>query len=166
MSAIDQELKKLQTVIGIEIGPFFIEIERWMIKKCAEAIGCPDSGLQDKLYAQWLKQPLVPAEAVLSYFATHSINAALDIRPAKGSGVRGMFMGSKLEFHTPISVGDIISCTGSNVSLSESEGRMMGNLGQEGGKILLHTMEITYKNQREEVVMKGWYTFARYLYLI
>ena len=180
-SAICQEFERLRKLIGVEIGPYFIEIEKSLVRKCAETIGSPDPQLQDKLYEQWLKQPLVPAEALSSYLSTNKVNSTLDTRPTKGSGVKRRYIGGELEFYKPLAVDDVISFSvkiadfnlqeGEEQSIRQDqvwqiiegmENRVMGTLGQEDDKILLISMDTIYKNQREEVVMRGRYIWAFY----
>jgi acyl dehydratase len=61
---------------------------------------------------------------------------------------------SELEYLHPIKLGDVISVKGSLTRLRQLEGKE--------GRTLFMIMDVTYTNQRGEVVVKGKNTYIKY----
>ena len=64
--------------------------------------------------------------------------------------------GTSGEQYQPIKVGDVISVTGKIVDLQERKGKSMGNM-------LFTVSELTFRNQKNEVVVKSTRDFFHYL---
>lgn len=137
-SVITDELRSL---LNVEIGPQVYEIEKGMLKKFAEAIG--------DFNPLWQKvAPPTIATALRLDELTEKVWTA------KCPLTRFLNAGNELEYYQPVKVGDVISVTGKLADLREREGKM--------GKMLFMTLELTYKNQKGEMVIKGRNTIIRY----
>jgi len=137
-SAITDELRSL---LNVEFGPEVYEIEKGMLKKFADAIDDPNP----------LWQKVAPPT-----FATalRLDELTQKVWTAKCPLTRFLNAGNELEYYQPIKVGDVISVTGKLADIREREGKM--------GKMLFMTLELTYKNQKGEIVIKGRNTIIRY----
>ena len=62
--------------------------------------------------------------------------------------------GGEWEFLQPVHVGDVVVATRELVAVKEREGKL--------GPMVVNTFEVTYRNQRSEVVAKGRWSTIRY----
>ncbi len=62
--------------------------------------------------------------------------------------------GGEWEFLLPVYVGDVVVATRELVAVKEREGKL--------GPMIVNTFEVTYRNQRSEVVAKGRWSTIRY----
>ena len=135
---ITDELKNL---LNVEFGPEVYEVERGMVRKFARAIGDLNPLWQKiapptfptALRLEELYQKLFAAECPLSRF----LNG-----------------GNEIEYYQAINIGDVISVSGKLAGLRKREGKT--------GGALFMIAELTYKNQKGEIVAKGRDTFIRY----
>ena len=132
---------ELESLLNVEFGPEVYEVEKGMVRKFAEAIGDPNP-LWQKVAPPTFPAALVPT-ALLHKMLT-----------AKCPLTRFLNGGNELEYHQAIRVGDVISVTARLDRLRKMEGKE--------GKTLFMIMDITYKNQRGEVVARGRNTYIRY----
>jgi hypothetical protein len=133
--------KELESVLNVEYGPEVYDIEKGMLKNFAEAIGDPNP--------KWLKEapPTFPAAIVPRALLNKLFNADIPLkRLLNGS--------SDLEYLQPIKQGDTISVTAKLTRLRQVA-------GAEGPTLFMFT-EMTYTNQRGEVVVKGKNTYIKY----
>ncbi len=133
--------KELEALVNVEFGPEVYEIEKGMLRKFAEAIDDPNP--------RWLKEapPTFPA-ALVPHELLHKL-FNIDI-PLK----RLLNGTSELEYLQPIKAGDVISVTAKLTRLRQIP-------GAEGPTLFMFT-EMTYTNQRDEVVVKGKSTYIKY----
>lgn len=149
-SAITEEMR---SAIGVESAPVVYEIERGAIKKFALAIEDPNPLYTDEAFAKKTRYggiitpPTFPAMLRNPTVSDKVINFKT---PLKGM-LNG---GNDLESFQPISVGDVISVTAKLTGVRERTGAM--------GRMLFFFAEITYKNQRGEVVCVGRQTLIRH----
>ena len=131
----------LQGLINVEFGPIEHEIEKGMVSKFAEAI--------EDANPLWQKvaPPTFPVVLRLEGFFEK-------LSTVKCSASRLLNGGNELEYYKPIKVGEVISVTGKLIDLQERAGRI--------GKMLFMTLELIYKNQKDEVVATGRSTLIRY----
>lgn len=137
-SVITEELNGL---LNKEFGPEVYEVEKGMLKKFAEAIDDPNP--------RWLEEapPTFPAALVPKELLNKLFNADIPLkRLLNGS--------SELEYLKPIKAGDVISVTAKLTRLRQVAGAE--------GPTLFMFMEMTYTNQRGEVVVKGKNTYIKY----
>ena len=135
---ISEELKGL---LNVEFGPEVYEIEKGMVRKYAEAIDDPNP-----LWQQ-MAPPTFPAALV----PTGLLHKLLSARCTLTRYLNGA---NELEYYQPIRVGDVISVTASLAKLRQLEGKE--------GRTLFMIMDVSYRNQRGEVVAKGRNTYIRY----
>jgi hypothetical protein len=137
-SVITEELNSL---CNVEFGPEVYEIEKGMLKRFAEAIEDPNP--------RWLEEapPTFPAALVPKELLNKLFNINIPLkRLLNGS--------SELEYLKPIKAGDVISVTAKLTRLRQVA-------GAEGPTLFMFT-EMTYTNQRGEVVVKGKNTYIKY----
>ena len=132
---------ELQSLLNVEFGPEVYEIEKGMVRKFAEAIED-----QNPLWQQ-VAPPTFPA-ALVPTKLLHKMTTA------KCPLTRFLNGSSELEYYQPIKVGDTISVTARLDRLRKMEGKE--------GRTLFMIVEITYKNQKGEVVARGRNTYIRY----
>ena len=141
MSAESVISEELQSLLNVEFGPEVYEIEKGMLKKFAEAIDDPNP--------RWLKEapPTFPAALVPRALLNKLFNADIPLK-------RLLNGTSELEYLQPIRAGDVISVTAKLTRLRQVP-------GAEGPTLFMFT-EMTYTNQRGEVVVKGKNTYIKY----
>lgn len=133
--------KELEGLLNVEFGPEVYEIEKGMVAKFAAAI--------DDLNPRWQQvvPPTFPAALVPAELLHRIFNA-------EGPLKRLLNGSSELEYLQPIEVGDTISVTGSLTRLRQVA-------GSDGPTLFMFT-EVTYTNQRGEVVVRGKNTYIKY----
>jgi hypothetical protein len=137
-SVISEELNSL---LNVEFGPEVYEIEKGMLKKFAEAIDDPNP--------RWLQEgpPTFPAALVPTQLLHKLFNVDIPLK-------RLLNGTSDIEYLKPIMAGDVISVTAKLTRLRQVQ-------GAEGPTLFMFT-EMTYSNQRGEVVVKGKNTYIKY----
>ena len=150
VSVITEELRGL---LGVEWGPQVYEIEKGMIRKLAEAIDDPNPLWQDEAHAKKTRYGSIIAPP------TFVTSLRLDelygqVKMAKCPLTRLLNGGNEIEYYQPIKVGDTISVTGKLVDLRERTGKRE--------KMLFMVLELTYKNQRDEVAAIGRNTLIKH----
>ena len=143
MIDITQITEELKGKVGFAAEPVVIPIEKGMIKKLTEAIEDSNPLYQDEEYARQTKYGGVIAPPTLLCATTMT---GRHVTPPEEEFNVALDGGIELEFHKPIRPGDVITCTSKIFSVREREtGR---------GKMLFVVTEVTYKNQRDELVAK------------
>ena len=137
-SVISEELNSL---INVEFGPEAYEIEKGMVRKFVEAIDDPNPRWQAET------PPTFPAAIVPKALLNKLFNADIPLK-------RLLNGTSELEYIKPIRVGDVVSVTAKLTRLRQVQ-------GTEGPTLFMFT-EMTYTNQRGEVVVKGKNTYIKY----
>ena len=137
-TVITDELKRLMEK---EFGPKVYDIEKWWLRKFAEAIDDPNPRWKE------ITPPTFPTAMILSELD----NAIIESQSPLTRALNG---GNELEYFQPIRLGDTITVTGRVIDLREREGRM--------GRMLIILSEVTYTNQRGEVAAKCRNTQIRY----
>ena len=132
---------ELESLLNVEFGPEVYEIEKGMLKKFAEAIEDPNP--------KWLEEaPPTFAAALVPAELTHKLFNA------PGPLKRLLNGSSELEYLKPIKTGDVISVTSKLTRLRQVAGK-------DGPTLFMFT-EVTFTNQRGEVVIKGKNTYIKY----
>jgi acyl dehydratase len=146
-SLITQEL---QALLGQEQEPEHFEIEKGHIKRFTEAIGDPNPLFSDLDYARKSRfgNIVAPPTFIIDISMKKMANKLIAKKPPSTGFLNG---GIEIEYYKPIKVGDTITTTARLVDLQEKSSRR--------GKLLLMLVELTYRNQREELVMKIRNTF-------
>ena len=141
MSAESIITEELNSLLNVEFGPEVYEIEKGMLRKFAEAIDDPNT--------RWLEEapPTFTAALVPKTLLNKLFNADIPLK-------RLLNGTSELEYLKPIRAGDVISVTAKLTRLRQVA-------GVEGPTLFMFT-EMTYTNQRGEVVVKGKNTYIKY----
>ena len=148
-SVITEDFKKL---LGIAAEPEVFEVEKGHIKRFAEAIGDPNPLWSDEAYAAKSRYGKIVAPPTFLVDAG-IIKTADKLMAAECPLPSFLNGGTELEFYRPIEVGDKITTVAKVVDLQEKTG--------QSGKLLFIILEITYTNQRGELVTKCRETFIR-----
>jgi hypothetical protein len=133
--------EELNSLLNVDFGPEVYEIERGMLRRFAEAIDDPDP--------RWLEEaPPTFAAALVPKTLLHKLfNADIPLK-------RLLNGASELEYIQPIKAGDVISVTARLTRLRQMPGT--------AGPTLFMFTEVTYTNQRGEVVIKGKNAYIKY----
>jgi len=133
--------EELNSLLNVEFGPEAYEIEKGMLRRFAEAIDDPNP--------RWLKEapPTFPAALVPTAMLHKLLNIDIPLK-------RLLNGTSELEYLQPIKAGDVISVTAKLTRLRQVP-------GAEGPTLFMFT-EMTYANQRGEVIVKGKNTYIKY----
>lgn len=134
---ISDELKGL---LNVPFGPEVYEIEKGMVRKFVEAIEDPNP--------RW--REIAPPTFAAALVPTELVNRILNAKTPLKRILNGA---SELEYLKPIKIGDVISVTGTLTRLRQVQ-------GQEGTSLFMIT-EVTYTNQRGEMVVKGRNTYIK-----
>jgi len=116
---------------GTEWLPQVYNIERGMVERFVRAIDDPN--------------PLWPDAAPPTFVVTLGIEQIQHILASAPSGT-SLHGSTELECYQPVRVGDTITATTKISSVRERQGKM--------GKMSFVTFEITYENQRRELVAR------------
>jgi len=144
---------ELRSKIGIESEPEVYEIEKGMIRRFVLAIDDPNPLWRDEAYARKSRYGgiIAPPTFVLTVGFDELQRQVLESVP-----YGGILHGStELECYQPVRPGDIITVTTKIANIRERQGGRMG-------KMVFVTLDITYKNQRQELVARCQQVFIRY----
>ena len=148
-SVITEELKSL---VGVEAEPAVYEIEKGHVRQFAEAITDPNPLWHDEAYAR--EKGYGGTVAPPGYLCIIGLtNHAEKLRTANCPLPRWLNAGDNIECYKPIVAGDTITAVAKLADLNERQGKT--------GKLLFMTSEITFKNQRGELVARRRQTFVR-----
>jgi hypothetical protein len=137
-SVISEELQQL---VNVEFEPEIYDIEKGMLARFAEAIDDPNP--------RWLTEaPPTFLATVIPHKLLHKLfNADIPLkRLLNGS--------SELEYLLPIRAGDTVAVTAKLTRLRQVAGT--------AGPTLFMFTDMTYTNQRGEIVARGKNTYIRY----
>jgi acyl dehydratase len=132
-----------RSVLGVESSPISYEIEKGAIRKFAEAIGDEDPIYYDEQAAQALgfKSIVAPPTCLCTFRAQELPDLKIQFGRVRLNG------GNEYEYFQPIYAGDTISVTAKYADVAERTGRT--------GSMVFIITELTYRNQRGEVVAIG-----------
>ena len=133
--------EELRSKIGIESEPGVYEIEKGMIRRFVLAIDDPNPLWQDEEYAKKSKYGGVIAPP--TFVLTLGFNELQQQLPYE-SVLHGS---TELECHQPVRAGDTIAVTTKITNIRERQDKRMN-------KMVFVTLDVTYKNQRQELVAK------------
>ena len=141
---------ELRDLLGKEGEPEYFEVEKGHIKRFAQALGDPNPLWSDLDYASKSRYGNIIAPPTFLINAG-IIKLAVKLTDMMGPSRNFLDVGMEIEYYKPIEVGDTITSTAKLVDLKEKSGKK--------GIILIMLLEVTYKNQRGEVVRKCRNTF-------
>jgi hypothetical protein len=132
---------ELENLLNVEFGPEVYEVEKGMVRKFAEAIDDPNP-----LWRQ-VAPPTFPAALVPTELLNKMVTAECPLS-------RFLNGANELEYYQAINVGDVVSVTARLSNLRKHEGK--------DGRTLFMIVEVSYQNERGEVVARGRNTYIRY----
>ncbi|MDO8670410.1 MAG: MaoC family dehydratase N-terminal domain-containing protein [Dehalococcoidia bacterium] len=150
MAEVSLITDEMRALIGIESEPGIDEIEKGAIRKFADALGDTNPLYHDEEYAKKTKYGGIIAPP--TFFCTLQPGPGKELNAPQLT--RKLNGGSEFEIFQVLRPGDVISTTVKLAELTERDGKM--------GKMLFRTIELTYKNQKGELVGKGRNTLILY----
>ena len=153
-SLITDMLKKL---IGVPSEPIVFKVEEGAIQRYAQAIGDANPLYNDADSAGSSKQGRLlapPGFAGWPVKAGRPTEKLFESLVKAGAPPRILDGGVQFEFGEPIGAGDVLTATPMIASISERDTRL--------GKTMFTTAEITYVNQKDDVVLKSWATLIQF----
>ena len=137
------DIEGLRDKIGVEWQAGVYEIEKGMIQRFVRALDDSNPLWQDEEYARESKYGgiIAPPTFILTVGYDQFQQQMTDSMGARLHG------GTELECYQPVRPGDIITITTKVANMREREGSKLG-------KMVFVTFELTYKNQRQELVAK------------
>jgi len=143
-----EAFKKLE---GKEAEPEVWEAERGHIQRFAQAIGDPNPLWQDRAYAQKsrYKNIIGPPLYLIDEGLVSLVDRLVEMAPFKAN----INAGTELEYFKPIEAGDTITTVAKLADVQEKKGRT--------GSLIFLIVEVTYTNQRGELVARCRNTFIR-----
>lgn len=148
MRSIAENFKKL---VGIEAEPEFWDVEKGHIKRFAQAIGDENPIYYDEEYAKKTRYggivapPFFLIDAGLVKLVDRLVAMCPELANINGS--------TEIEFYRPMMVGDRIKTVAKLADVEEKVGK--------SGHMIFLTIEVTYTNQRQEIVAKCRNIFIR-----
>ncbi len=137
-------IEELKDKIGVEWKPVVYEIEKGMIRQFVQAIDDPNPLWQDGEYAKKSGYGgiIAPATFILAIGFEQFVEALI----ASASFATMLMASTELEYYQPIRPGDMITVIIKISNIRERQGKM--------GKMAFINFDTTYKNQRQELVVK------------
>ena len=148
-SVITEELRNM---VGVEAEPEVFEVEKGHIRRFAEAVGDPNPLWQHEAYARKsrygtiISPPMFLQDEGKNKFADRLMEI---ISPGHGF-LNG---GVEIEYYKPMVPGDVITTRAKLADLYEKQGKTR--------KLLFMVVEVTFTNQRGELVVRSRNTFIR-----
>ena len=141
MSIDSKTIEELESRVGVEEEPLVYEIEKGMIQRFARAVGDPNPLWQDEGYAvkAGYDSIIAPSNFILTLGFGKILQDLIsnpEITVLHGS--------TELESYKEIMPGDVITITNKIRNIRERQGST--------GKMLFVTIEMLYKNQKQEPV--------------
>lgn len=137
--------EELRSKIGVESEPEVYEIEKGMIRRFVLAVDDPNPLWQDEEYARKNRYGgiIAPPTFVLT-IGFDKLQQQVQESIPHGGILHGS---TALECSQPVKAGDTINVTTKITNIREWRDRRMG-------KTVFVTLDVTYKNQRQELVAK------------
>ena len=136
--------EEIRGKLGVEGEPRVYEIEKGVIRRFVQAIDDPNPLWQDEEYAKKSKHGSIIAPPTFIPIVGNEQFQSQLVSLLPESKLHG---GTELECYQPVRPGDTITVTTKIADVREREGKRMG-------KMVFVTFEVTYKNQRQELVAK------------
>jgi len=148
-SAITEELKSL---LGVASEPEVWEVEKGHIIKFAQAIGDCNPLWNDEEYASKSRYGSMTAPPV--FLIDEGLIKYVDVlMNVKCPLTRLLNGGTEIEYYVPLKLGDKITTVAKLIDMQEKVGG--------SGRMLLLTVEVTYTNQKGEMVARCKNTFIK-----
>ncbi|MFC1908942.1 MaoC family dehydratase N-terminal domain-containing protein [Chloroflexota bacterium] len=145
-SVITEELRNM---VGVEAEPEVLNVEKGHIRRFAEAVGDPNPLWQDEAYAGKSRYGSIIGPPM--FLQDEGKNKIADRLMEKISPAGFLNGGVEVEFYKPMIPGDIITTRAKLTDLYEKQGK--------SGKLIFMVIEVTFTNQRGELVSISRNTF-------
>ena len=144
--------EELGNMVGVEAEPEVFEVEKGHIRRFAEAVGDPNPLWRDEAYARKSRYGSIIAPPM--FLQDEGKNKFADRLMAMPLPLPGFLNGVlEVEFHQPMMPGDVITTRAKLADLHEKQGKT--------GKLIFMVVEVTFTNQRGELVSISRNTFIR-----
>ncbi|MBI4294929.1 MAG: MaoC family dehydratase N-terminal domain-containing protein [Chloroflexi bacterium] len=142
MAEVSLVTKEMRDAVGVEREPFVIQIDRWLVRLFAEAVGDHNPLYLDEEFAKQTRfaGTIVPPGLFSALLMLGKHNELPFSMPVK----RVLDGGTGFEFLKPARVGDVLTVRSKLVDIRERETRL--------GKTLFLSLETSWTNQTNEVV--------------
>ena len=153
-SLITEELREL---IGVTLDTSIFKVEEGAIQRYAQAIGDPNPLLNDPDYASKTKYGRILAPPGFTGWpikAGRPTEKLFAFLVKAGAPPRILDGGIEFEFIEPIGAGDVLTATIKIAKVTERETKL--------GKTMFTTAEVTYVNQKGNIVLKSWATIIQF----
>ena len=144
---------QIRKATGKEFGPFVYEVEKGAIRRVADAIGDPNPLWQDEEYGRRSAYGTIIASPTF-LFSLRFDEVTGQIEELECPLKNVLNGGSEIEYFQPIRPGDVITVRAKLTDVQERSGK--------SGKLLFFPIDLTYENQKGELVAKHRFNFIRY----
>lgn len=148
--------KEIKDLIGKEfIEPSCLQVEKGMIQRFVEAIDDDNPLWRDERYAKGTKFGEIIAPPTFLTFTVFWPDRIQDLLAKLDSPLKRIMAGGvQYKYFKEVKVGDRITATASIADAQVRDGKK--------GKLLFITVEVIYKNQNGEIVVKERNTVIKY----
>ncbi len=146
--------KEMGAAIGSLVNVQVMQFDRRSVDQYIDATGDPNPLWRDDDFARKAGDGGVlvpPGLLVTMQMEGGSPSEYIPSQAHLGGAVDG---GGEWEFFRPVKVGDVITAVRKLVGMTEKKGKL--------GPMILNTFEVTYHNQRSDVVARSRWTTIRY----
>ena len=146
-----------RALIGVELDPVTIEIDKTLLKRFAIAVRSPNAPnplYVDEAYAAKTEYGGIIAHPTLCGGFPWLGPILEKVNPSMGKYRVGLNGGNEYEFFEPIRLGDVLTARPKLTNLSEKP-------RDDGGVMLVLDLEATFSNQRGEPVLAARQTLLR-----
>jgi acyl dehydratase len=153
-SLITDEMREL---IGKTLDTIVFKVEEGAIQRYAQAIGDPNPLFNDSDYAGRTKYGRLIAPPGFTGWPTKAgrpTERLFAFLVKAGAPPRILDGGIEFEFVEPVGAGDTLTATSKISKVSERETKL--------GKTMFTTAEVTYVNQKGNIVLKSWATIIQF----
>ena len=158
MTEVSGVVEELRRFIGTTTAPGINEVERGAIRRYAEAVGDPNPLHTNVEYAKKSRYKELICPPGFFGWPSRVNTAAMEMMAPvfetvfKAGLVRILDGGVDYDFFLPVRAGDTLAWYARFVDVKEREGKA-------GGKMVFLTMEISYLNQKGDLVARRRQTF-------
>jgi acyl dehydratase len=147
----------LRNLLGVNLDTMVFKVEEGAIQRYAEAIGDPNPLFNDPDFASKTKYGRLLAPPGFTGWPAkgeRTLEKLVASLMKAGAPARILDGGVEFEFVEPIGAGDVLTATTKIAKVAERETSL--------GKTMFTTVEITFVNQKGNVVLRSWATIIQF----
>jgi len=147
----------MRELIGKTLDTIVFKVEEGAIQRYAQAIGDPNPLFNDPDYASKAKYGRLIAPPGFTGWpikAGRPTERLFAFLVKSGAPARILDGGIEFEFIEPIGAGDVLTATSKVSKVTERDTKL--------GKTMFTTAEVTYVNQKGNVVLRSWATIIQF----